>query len=175
MTKGGLIQAEEILTWVTEGEPKAQPRPRAASFGGKARIYNPSTADEYKKSIGVDMLLSAKERGVELPIDGEIFMDICLFFKRPKRLCRKKDPDEAIWHTSKPDCDNVAKSILDAIVQVEGITDDRAVSCLQVSKKWVAKDGIPRTEVIILKEQGRDAHSSKTDTRRPEGSPDTSP
>mgnify|MGYP003150420453 CR=1 FL=1 len=144
---------EEVLAWVVEGEPKAQPRPRAVSINGKARMYNPNNARGYKGTIGMAMHEVAKRRRVVLPILGHIFVDLQLFFKRPKRLCRKKDPAGEMWHVSKPDCDNVAKAVLDAISQWGGISDDKSVVYLSVSKKWVAKEeGQPRTEILLSRE-----------------------
>tara|TARA_R100000808_G_C2112325_1_gene126059 strand:- start:472 stop:939 length:468 start_codon:yes stop_codon:yes gene_type:complete len=144
---------EEVLSWVVKGEPKAQPRPRAVSIGGKARMYNPKTAKGYKQSIGMTMHEAAEENEVELPIAGHVFVDLHLYFKRPQRLCRKKDPPEEMWHTSKPDCDNVAKAVLDAITDWGGISDDKSVVALSVFKKWVAKEeGTPRTEIMISRE-----------------------
>lgn len=144
---------QEILSWVVEGEPKAQPRPRAVSFHGRVRMYNPKTARAYKKSIGMVMHQVAEETETELPIAGHVFVDLLLYFKRPQRLCRKKDPDGELWHIRKPDCDNVAKAVLDSISQWGGITDDKNVVGLTVYKKYVAKkNGIPRTEICISRE-----------------------
>ena len=52
-------------------------------------------------------------------------------------------------HTFRPDSDNLAKLVLDALMRSKSITDDSAVSRLSVRKVWSAED---RAGVDILVE-----------------------
>lgn len=146
---------EKILSWTSEETPKGQPRPRAVSFGGNIRIYNPNTAKDYKKSIGQNMIDEAIKQGLELPIHGSFFIETSIEFARPKRLERKKDPDEAIPHTSKPDIDNVLKVIMDSIQQHGGVTDDSGIAGVHATKWYCPKGEKAKTTITLYREQGR--------------------
>ena len=146
--------SDDILSWVSTENPKGQPRPRAASFGGRARVYNPSTAKDYKNSIGVEMIEEAKKQSVSLPMDGAFFLEARIEFARPKRLERKKDPEEAIPHTSKPDIDNVLKVIMDAIQQHGGISDDSGIVGVKATKWFAQKGEKSKTTITLRREQG---------------------
>ena len=79
------------------------------------------------------------------------FMDrvkIEFYLKRPKRLMRKKDPEERIPHISKPDIDNLVKQILDS---GEGFlwVNDKTIYQLDLSKWYHEKTGKPRISIEI--------------------------
>jgi Holliday junction resolvase RusA-like endonuclease len=74
-------------------------------------------------------------------------MRIRALFPRPKRLRRKRDPDGPIVHAQKPDVDNVAKAVMDAMG--EFWADDAQVHALAAEKYFVEKTGTPRVEVWI--------------------------
>jgi len=109
-----------------DGEPKGQPRARAFSYKSKAtgkpsvRMYDPGTAEGWKSAIA----MAAKEAGFE-KAEGAVRLRAVMFFKRPKRLMRKIDPEGPIPKTTTPDPDNVLKAIMDALTQVGLWHDDR--------------------------------------------------
>jgi Holliday junction resolvase RusA-like endonuclease len=116
------------VTWVpvaeffVPGEPKAQPRVRVVR-GGHA--YTPATAKGFKERI----YWEAKSHCPQ-PVgdsDTPIRVDITFFLKRPKRLCRKKDPQGPVYCTKKPDRDNLDKSVLDALTGAGALLDDAQV------------------------------------------------
>ncbi|MCH7474591.1 MAG: RusA family crossover junction endodeoxyribonuclease, partial [Gemmatimonadetes bacterium] len=41
----------DTIQFFVEGDPKPQPRPRAFSIGGTARVYDPHTAEGWKSAI----------------------------------------------------------------------------------------------------------------------------
>lgn len=115
-----------------EGIPKAQPRTRAVSRNGKGGVYDPGTANGWKMIVA----LALKEfHGAML--SGPIHLEAIFYLPRPKRLMRKKDPEWALYHTAKPDCDNLIKAVMDSMSDCRIWVDDRQV-CSQIVKKYYA-------------------------------------
>jgi Holliday junction resolvase RusA-like endonuclease len=83
------------------------------------------------------------------PSDDLCRADIVAVFSRPKRLLRKKDPCCRIYHGSKPDIDNVAKSVLDSLVMAGVIRDDKQVVELFVRSVYASKEEGPCVEVRL--------------------------
>lgn len=127
------------------GDPKGQPRPRAFSRGGMTRVYDPGTAEGWKSQIAA----AARPHKPEAPIQGPVHVTLRFFFQRPKSHSGKKGikPAAPIYHTAKPDADNLAKAILDCITQLGFWRDDSQVSALDVLKKY--SDSEPFCEIII--------------------------
>lgn len=151
-----------IANGFAHGEPKAQPRPRAFARGGKARVYDPGTAEGWKSSIA-----QAFE-----PHAGELYampvlVEITLYFPRPKghfgtgKNADKLKPKAPAHHLKKPDADNCAKAILDALSEKSGIglwKDDTQVIDLIVKKRWACPQ-IPAGASIFI----HDATQTKND------------
>lgn len=119
------------------GEPKGQPRARAFYDKrlGKARVYDKGTAEGWKG----DIALAARPFVPAQPIDSPVRVSLNLYFPRPSRLLRKKDPDGLIPHTAKPDTDNAAKAVLDALTAIGMWRDDALVASLSVEKHYAAR------------------------------------
>jgi Holliday junction resolvase RusA-like endonuclease len=47
-----------------------------------------------------------------------------------------KEPAQ-VWHAKKPDCDNIAKALLDALTTLGFWTDDALVAECEIIKKYV--------------------------------------
>ena len=62
---------------------------------------------------------------------------------------RKKDPQHRVWHSSKPDIDNVCKSALDSMVMAGIIRDDTQVVILTAKSVYAAKDEGPCVELKL--------------------------
>jgi len=129
---------------VVEGNAKAQPRVRAFAQAGKARMYDPGTADDWKQKIAAE---AYKNRPDKL-VTGPVLVQMAIYLPRPKRLCRKKDPDHAIRHTVKPDGDNLEKAVLDALKGVIW-ADDKQIWACQWKKYYAAKGERPHIRVAI--------------------------
>lgn len=134
------MAAIEVVT-----DPVPQPRPRATVVAGRARIYNPSTTKVYKQQI-TQMLIRVPEH---FPEGIPVRVTIDYFFQRPKSLQRKKDPVGFIWHTKKPDLDNLNKAVLDAISEAGIWHDDRQVADLRSRKFYTKKSGDPMVRITI--------------------------
>lgn len=129
------------------GAPIAQPRQRhsARVVNGRAivRNYTPKShpVTEYKQAIQ----LAAKSAGTlevcQLPIE----MRLSFVMPRPKAIQWKTKQMTRLAHTSKPDLDNLIKSVLDALTGVL-FRDDSQVAMLEATKT-VAGDERPKTVI----------------------------
>lgn len=126
----------EILNRTIYGIPKAQPRARAFAFKGKARMYDPGTAEAWKG----DVAAQTKElHGRNL--QGCMQVEMHFFMARPKSHYRSNGVDlkplaPKIYYAKKPDADNLAKAVLDALTALNVWGDDDQVVVLHVAKKW---------------------------------------
>lgn len=131
---------KRIARVFVHGEPKAQPRPRAFVRGGRAAVYDPGTAEGWKGAIA-----SAFKPWAGKCIADPVAVMITFFFPRPKshfgtgRNSAKLKPSAPQHHTRKPDADNAAKAVLDALSEGSGIglwKDDTQVIELIIMKAW---------------------------------------
>jgi len=122
------------LTFRADGHPKGQPRGRACRRGAHAGIYDPGTADEWKAIV----VAAGRPHRPAAPIEGPLCVGLSFWLPRPKGRCRRADPQGAIPCTTKPDVDNLAKAVLDAMTQDGWWHDDAQVCDLSVIKRWHA-------------------------------------
>lgn len=137
----------DSIYFEVRGIPKAQPRVRAFKRGKHAGVYDPGTADSWKSML----VLQARAHRPEAPLEGPVAVSIDFLMPRPKSLMRKSDPDGEIWHTAKPDRDNLEKAALDALGQDGWWRDDAQVCEGSVRKLYHAKSGVPGARVRIFR------------------------
>jgi len=131
-----------MIIFTIPGNPKAQKRHRSGKWGN----YDPS-ADAKK-----DFLLQVMNNRPGKPLTGAISLDLTFHMSRPKnhfgtgRNANKLKNSAPSWCLSKPDVDNLAKFVMDALNGVYW-RDDSQIWELNVRKLW-ANDS-PRTDVII--------------------------
>lgn len=130
--------------FVVKGIPVAKGRPRVARFkSGSARMYTPRTTATYEN------LIKIKAQDVfKHPLRGPISLCIHFLMPRPKRLIWKTKPMFAVPMETRPDIDNLAKSIMDALNGV-AFHDDSQIAVLHVTKMYHAGDGEPLTEIEV--------------------------
>ena len=119
------------------GTPKPQPRPRAFVRGGRASVYNPESAKEWKKAVRFSV------HGI---LPGPIIkpVNVALFFyiPRPKSHYRNGKFSHVLKdsspkrHVKTPDVDNLAKAVLDALTDSKIWIDDAQVVSLIIYKEW---------------------------------------
>lgn len=140
-----------MISFFASGIPKGQPRPRAfaRNFGGKwqARVFDAGTAEGWKSQIA----LAAKPFLPSPPLDGPVCLHIDLYLPRPKSHCNKKGlkPDAPKYHIGKPDADNHAKSVMDALTLIGMWKDDAQVANLNVRKMYCTLAGIAGAQISI--------------------------
>lgn len=127
------------------GVPIAQPRAKATTFGGKARMYTPDAkVRPFKEAIRI--LFAEAYKGP--PVEGPVILQVTAVFPRPKGMVWKSKPMPRVPHTKKPDADNVAKSAADALNQIAW-RDDSQIYYLIVQKFIAAGDEQPHTRIVI--------------------------
>lgn len=130
---------------VIPGAPIGKGRPRAAKMGSHVRLYTPKRTADWERSSALIM----KNQWQSAPLDNICSVSIIAVFPRPKRLLRKKDPEHRLWHSSKPDIDNVCKSVLDSMVMAGVIRDDTQVVILTARSVYASKSEGPCVEVRL--------------------------
>ena len=139
-----------MITFFAIGNPKATPRPKAARIGGFTRIYTPGTADDWKMIVRHECGRVWDHRQIE----GPIALTLEFFFDRPANHTGKKGlkPWAPSFHTSKPDVDNLAKAIMDALTNLGVWKDDSQVADLIVRKLYRNQNGAQGCRVTIKPE-----------------------
>ncbi len=116
------------------GDPKGQPRPRAFARNGRASVYDPHTAEGWKSQIARALEGKLPEHATI----GPVVVSMDFRFARPKGHFGKRGLRDAAprWHHGKPDLDNLAKAVLDALSILRVWEDDRQVIELVLAKRW---------------------------------------
>ena len=119
------------VTFHVHGQPVPQPRARVSSRGGFARAYVPAKhpVHAYRRQLEA----AAREAGVT-PSSDPIAVTVVAFFERPKSHMTKRGIKATAPRLPRPDVDNIAKAVLDALQPVIG--DDTNVSTLVATKAY---------------------------------------
>jgi Holliday junction resolvase RusA-like endonuclease len=114
--------------------PKACPRPRVTKTG---HSFMPKEYVAWKKRFIQETAIGLYEHHKNFkPIDVPINIEIQFVFPRPQRLQHREVPSTRIPHASKPDIDNLIKSVLDGLVDAQIMTDDNLVTKITASKEY---------------------------------------
>lgn len=133
------------------GNPKGQPRARAIAFGGKARVHNPATADDWKALVAIE----ARKHVPERPLTGPVSVDLQFRFRRPRhhygtgKNHHTLKANAPLWHTSKPDRDNLEKAVLDVLTDIGMLADDSIVCDGHNSKFYADETDKPGVTIYI--------------------------
>ena len=127
------------------GEPKAQKRHRHVRMGNFVRQYDPSASDKG------DFLSIVQYNAPKEPFAVPVAIAIRFYFTRPKSHFKTGKNSHVmkdtapLWHTSKPDVDNMAKFLMDSLNKIYCKDDSNIADC------WIIKqyDDKPRTEIEI--------------------------
>jgi len=130
------------VTFIVPGEPVAKGRPRFSTRGGKTRTYTPTKTAEAEWSI---RLYAVAAFGNQEVFDGPVRVRLVFVLRRPKSVSAKKRP----WPSVKPDVDNLAKTVLDALSAAVAWIDDSLVCILEVEKMYASLEEEPRTVIHI--------------------------
>lgn len=132
-----------MIAFSVDGVPKPQPRPRAFARHGRARVYDPATAEGWKSSVA---MAAAGHRPLT-PLAGLIEVDLIFRLPRPKahyhtgRRAGVLRDGAPLWHSGKPDLDNLAKAVIDALTEIGFWGDDGQIARLTVEKRYSARPG----------------------------------
>lgn len=117
------------ISFFVQGNPKGQPRPRAFAFQGRARVYDPGTAEGWKSSIAE----AARQHKPDQPITEPLFVGCVFILPRPKKhygtgkRSTELRPDAPYFCAKKPDLDNYEKAVWDTLVTLGFLADDALI------------------------------------------------
>jgi len=134
--------------------PKPKERPRAAIIGGHARIFTPKTTEAYEKEIRAAWVRANGDKPEEGPLRARIYFGLPIPKSETKgnklQMIQRK-----VFPTKKPDLDNLAKAVLDALNGVAYKDDCQIVTML--SRKNYAE--APYVKVILNDEKPKEGDS----------------
>lgn len=128
------------VTFTIVGKPCGKGRPKFSRQGDYVRTYTPEKTVEYENLVRLAWVQSGGEK-----LQGVISATIYCYFPIPKSVSKKKRTAlDGTAYTKKPDCDNIAKIILDALNGI-AYDDDSQVASLRVKKLYDAEE----TKVVV--------------------------
>ena len=132
------------------GVPVAQPRQRNSimKIAGRLMAHNYTPARHPVNQWKAAVALAWQQRTTEPPLEGPVYLSVSFVMPRPGRLDAKRYSGRAMWHDKKPDCDNLVKSLKDAL---SGLAwkDDAQVCQLMCSKSYAASEEQPHCEIYV--------------------------
>ena len=129
------------IRFTIQGSPVAKGRPRFARRGNFVATYTPKNTAQAENEIQREALNHIIE-----PITDPVELSIVFYMAIPRSTSKKRaDTLKNAPHVKRPDVDNLAKLVLDAL---NGIAwkDDSQVYSMSVEKRYSDN---PRTEVTI--------------------------
>lgn len=128
--------------FIADGIPKGQPRARAFAMKGKggkytARMYDAGTAEGWKQAVVVAGDTCKPKSPITVPVE----LELSFYMPRPLRLKKPNSPHDPIPFVSKPDADNLAKAVMDAMTVAGWWVDDCQVVELSVRKSYSYLNG----------------------------------
>ena len=136
-----IYDGETAVDFTVQGAPQGKARPRVTRHG----TYTPANTKAYEQAVQLAYMMQCQ--GAMFP-DVPLMVTIDAYYPIPKSASkskRQKMLDGCIRPTVKPDADNVAKAICDAL-NGEAWHDDAQICSLFV-RKWY--DDEPRCYVQI--------------------------
>jgi Holliday junction resolvase RusA-like endonuclease len=122
------------MIFVAQGNPHPQPRPRVVK--GRA-VSTTGRAVQFWKAVVTSRARHALADSELAAFSGPVVIEMEFRFAPPKSfMSRIGSP-----HTQKPDADNLAKLVMDAMQTARVIGDDSKVAELKVRKVWAAQAG----------------------------------
>lgn len=135
--------------------PRAQPRPRATKRGDRASVYDPGSADGFKRAVQV----AAIEQGPKQPLDLPLIVEIIYYMPRPKSHFGTGKNSGVLKETApiscgkKPDLDNLNKASFDALNDIDFWRDDALVVEMWAAKRYCGKGQRPGCEIRVYESE----------------------
>jgi len=134
-----------MISFNVPGNPQALKRHRTFRRGNFTGQYDPSKGDKF------DFLAMAMQHAPENPLSIPLSVEVCCYFQHPKNHYRTGKNSHLLkegaplWHTGRPDADNLGKFVCDALNGIFWI-DDSCISILTVKKTY---GDYPGTRIFI--------------------------
>lgn len=133
----------KMTSFTVHGEPQGKARPRAVRQSGTMHIYTPQKTKDYEREIA--MAYKTKCNGM---FSGAVEVEIHAYYTIPQSVSRKRVLDmvsDRERPIKRPDGDNVAKAVCDALNGI-AYKDDAQVVDL-IIRKYYSK--FPHVQVFI--------------------------
>ena len=124
-----------IVHFRVDINPVAKGRPRYAKRGNFVSTYTPTKTRVYEEIIKDHAVLAmGSSEPLESPVRVNLEFGMPIPKSTPKKLL-ENHLNGSVKHTKKPDVDNLAKAILDAMNEVVYL-DDNQITRLTIEKKY---------------------------------------
>jgi Holliday junction resolvase RusA-like endonuclease len=170
-----------MLAFQAFGDPVGEPRAQPSRAGGKLRMHRNSMADPWKRAVRAAALeaLGRVPSSPVFPPRAPVLVTLEFRLRRPAahhvardraRPLRKGAP---AWPTPKPDIDNLAKAVLDALGQwPRGArpilwADDQQVTALWARKSYATTEAPPGVSVEVAIPRQKEALEYEETEGRP--------
>jgi Holliday junction resolvase RusA-like endonuclease len=138
-----------MVNFSIDGPPHGKGRPRFRRFGNFVQTYTDAKTKSYETLVKE---AATKAMGSSPPLEGPVKLDLIIRLPVPKSYPKKRS--EAClngfeWPTKKPDWDNVAKSVADAMNDIVFL-DDTQIVIARVVKTYSAEAGVDVQVMEVL-------------------------
>lgn len=130
-----------VVTFTVDGPPHGKGRPRFRRFGNFVSTYTDAKTKSYEDAAKDAAKVAM---GSSPPIESPVRLDLIIRLPVPKSYAKKRAEaclNGSEWPTKKPDWDNVAKSIADAMNDVVFL-DDTQIVIARIVKVYAAEPGV---------------------------------
>jgi len=130
-----------MVNFSIDGPPHGKGRPRFRRFGNFVQTYTDAKTKSYETLVKE---AATKAMGSSPPLEGPVKLDLIIRLPVPKSYPKKRSEaclNGSEWPTKKPDWDNVAKSVADAMNDIVFL-DDTQIVIARVVKTYSAEAGV---------------------------------
>ena len=133
-----------FLKFTVPGVPVPKARARVTTAGGKTHAYTPKRTKDYEAKVAARAREAIRVMPcADFPVSDPLAMRVTFFLKSPKS--RRK---WQLWPAKRPDWDNLAKAVTDAMNALV-YRDDAQIVDAQVSKRYAADGDEPHALVTV--------------------------
>ena len=133
-----------MIAFTIPAVPVAQPRQRHTIIAGHVANYTPSRHPV--QAFKATCRLVASQTHIDAPLEGPLRITVDFVLPRPASTPKRRTG--RLPHAKKPDVENLAKSLFDALSEIVW-HDDRQIHDARL-RKWVAaSDEQPHVELTV--------------------------
>lgn len=139
------------ISFVVEGQPRGKGRPRFTRTG---HAYTDQATKAYERKV---LQAWQEQSGVKMP-DVPLEILLTAYFQMPQSWSKKKMLRMLGYpHTSRPDIDNIVKSVVDGI-SGHAFHDDNQVFRVVAEKRY----DVEPPKVVVVIHPSRDSYTAQT-------------
>lgn len=130
--------------------PVAQPRQRhrIIATGGRQFTQNYTPAKHPVQQFKSDLRFAWSQQGCQGFGDAPLMVALLFVLPRPASKTKKRGDNPRMLHTSRPDIENLAKGVLDALTGLAW-NDDKQVCDLLIRKRVAAANETPHVAISV--------------------------